>query len=353
MPANTMNRLNAEYDILEAAIEAVYREAALRLEVVEPEVRTGNKHTDAIIRMPDQGAELVAEVKKWVNQANPGAVINHIRQLAEPGKGLLVADYINPNLGDKFKKAGIQFIDMAGNAYLDQPPVYIYIKGNKPATGGTEKGKTGKAFQPAGMRMIYAFLKNRNLVNAPYREIAEQAQVALGTVGQVINDLVAQGLLVEGVDKNQRRLDDFARLLDKWVEAYPYKIKEKQRIGTFTTDNPDWWKTIKPKALGALWGGEIAATLYTHYLNPREAAVYIKKEDIAPFLKAGRLRKAQPNENPGIVVDLIEPFWKQDAITETENEGLAHPIIVYADLIATGDPRNLETANRLSEKYLR
>ncbi|WP_350144065.1 type IV toxin-antitoxin system AbiEi family antitoxin [Haliea sp.] len=46
-----------------------------------------------------------------------------------------------------------------------------------------------------------------------------------------------------------------------------------------------------------------------------------------------------------------QSFRTQDS--GTERGGLVHPLIAYADLVATGDPRNLDTAKRLREKYLR
>ncbi len=352
-----MNKLATEYDILDEAIGAIHREVGLRMNIIERDIKNDGKYIDAIIQMPENGVSLVVEIKKWANQANIGAVINQIKNIAEPGHGLFVADYINPNMGERLKQADIQFIDTAGNAYINQKPLYICIKGNKPQQGiaTIKKLKTGRAFQPTGMKIIFAFLRNKELINAPYREIADQAQVALGAVGGVIKDLTAQGLLLEGTKKKQREIANVDLLLKKWVEAYPHKLQEKYRIGMFTTDNPDWWKAINPEEFDALWGGEFAAAKYTDYLNPKNAIVYINRKDMADFLKVARLRKPELDERPEIIIDLIEPFWKQDAyeITNNEKTGLAPPIITYADLIETGDARNLDTAKRLREKYIR
>lgn len=346
-----MNRLETEHDILYGAINALRTETALQLDVVEVDVRKGNRRIDAILQIPGNGTQLLAEIKKWATHTNIGAVINQLQQLATPDTCLLIADYVNPNMAETLREAGIQYIDTTGNAYLNQPPVYIHIKGNKPELRVGTKTKTGKAFQPAGMKIVYAFLQDRELINAPYREIAEQAQVALGTVGWVIRDLLEQGILVEDIKGARRQIDDYDQLLDKWVEAYPHKLKEKHWLGTFTTDTPDWWQDIHPEEFQAAWGGEVAAGEYTGYLNAKDAVVYIGKARMADFLKHARLKKAKPDEKAGPKIDLIEPFWKQK--TETVWPGLVHPLIVYADLVATGDPRNLDTAKRLREKYLR
>lgn len=349
-----MNRRTTERNILKEAIGAIHREAGLRLDVVGYGVRQGDKEIDAIIRIPEADTQLVAEIKKWAPHVNLGAVIHQINHIAGPGQGILLADHINPKMGERLKEAHIQFIDTAGNAYINQPPVYIYIKGNKPELNLVEGGKdkTGRAFQPTGMRVVFAFLRDKNLINAPYRQIAEQAQVALGAVGWVIHDLVAQNFLLEGRKKNQREFANFDQLMDEWVEAYPHKLKAKYRIATFTTDDPGWWKAMDLKEFGARWGGEIAAAQYTRYLHPKDAVVYIKKEHMAKFLKTARLRKIAQDEQAALRVDLIEPFWREEK-NRGKTAGLVHPLVAYADLIETGDPRNLETANRIREEYLR
>lgn len=349
-----MNRLATERDILNEAIDAIHREAGLCLDVVGREVKKGNRQLDATIRIPEADTQLVVEIKKWAPHINLGAVINRMNHIAEPGQGMLLADYINPNMGERLREAHIQFIDTAGNAYINQPPVYIYIKGNKPKVNVVAGAwdKTGRAFQFTGMRVVFAFLRDKNLINAPYRQIAEQAQVALGAVGWVIRDLVAQNFLLEGRKKNQREFANLDRLMDEWVEAYPHKLKAKQRIATFTTGDLGWWKAIDFKKFGALWGGEIAAARYTRYLHPKDAVVYINKEYMAKFLKTARLRKIVQDKHAAHRVDLIEPFWRKEK-DSGKTAGLVHPLVAYADLIETGDPRNLETANRIREEYLR
>jgi hypothetical protein len=61
---------------------------------------------------------------------------------------------------------------------------------------------------------------------------------------------------------------------------------------------------------------------------------------------ANRLR---PDERGA--VEVLEAFWRPiedgDAARQT-----APPLLVYADLTATGDPRNLEVARLVRERYL-
>jgi len=47
-------------------------------------------------------------------------------------KGTSVAGYITPQLAEQLKEMKIPFIDTAGNAYIDEPPLFVFIKGDKP-----------------------------------------------------------------------------------------------------------------------------------------------------------------------------------------------------------------------------
>jgi len=139
-------------------------------------------------------------------------------------------------------------------------------------------------------------------------------------------------------------------LLDEWVEKYPYKLRNKLRLGTFVTDDPRWWEKINPRDYQAVWGGEYAAAKHTNFLNPKDGIVYINRNNIAEFINKARLRKKDMQTDTGYQVEIIELFWKPD-----QNEvatGVANPLITYADLIATAEPRNLEVAKRLREKLI-
>jgi len=336
-----------EQSIASSAIDAFHEQTGLTLTLDFAE----HSEANSFVRLMESDVVLVAWTKKWVASIPGGVIIDRMARLSEPGKGILLADYVNPELAEKLKSAGIQFLDTAGNAFLRQPSVYVYITGRKPPeslTTGTVL--TGRAFQPSGLKVVYAFLTHRELINGTYREIVDKTGVALGTIGLVIRDLVEQGYLQQGVRRRKREWLRYDALLDKWVEAYPQKLRRKQLLGRFVSDKEMCWHQVRPEAYGAVWGGEIAAAEYTQYLNPVNATLYIPKIQMGHFLKEERLRKAKSAEItwPHASVELLEPFWKP-----SEDHGrLANPVLVYADLIASGDSRNIETAQRLRDQYI-
>lgn len=344
----------AEADILDRAIDAVARETGLHLHIHEFGGKDDQREIDAVLTIQGHKERLAAEVKRWAPQANLGALINQVQAL--PMKGVLVADYVNPKMAEKLREQRVQFIDTLGNAYLDMPPVYVLVTGKrKPKQEGRLKGDTNRAFDRTGLKVVFTFLCRPELVAAPYREIAEVAGVALGTVGWVVNGLKAAGFIFEYGNNKGRELVDYKRLLDRWVETYPEKLRPKAHIGDFYADNPYWWKEFDVQEFHGYWGGEIAAAHYTQYLKPAVVTLYLPKEAKSKFLARTRLR-AVPEavfEEAG-AVKLYQTFWRDAALpfVDIAKPGLVPPVLAYADLIATADPRNLEAAGMIYDEYI-
>lgn len=340
-------------EILDLAIPAVERETGLRLTIERLEGVLSDFAVDAVLRVEPGGQPLLAEVKKWAQHKNLGALINELKQL--PGEGLLVADYVNPNMGSKLREHQVQFIDTAGNAFLSQPQVYVFVTGNRsePRRGFMPtKDDAKRAFEPKGLAVVYAFLRDPNLVNIPYRDIAEQTGVAVGTVGWVINALKAAEF-VRDKGEHGRCLVHVKKLLERWVQAWPEKLKPKQFVGEFLAEDPYWWEGVNIREYGGYWGGEIAAAKYTEYLKPKGATVYLPEHALPRLLRDARLRKATEWTGDGAgTVRIYRPFWPEQAEGAELEQGLVHPILVYADLLETGDPRNLEAARRLYDERI-
>ncbi|MFV1985523.1 MAG: type IV toxin-antitoxin system AbiEi family antitoxin [Thiohalomonadales bacterium] len=340
-------KITTEREILDQAILAVKNETGLHLHIGKTEVKLNNYQVDALLHIEGDKNVLAAEVKNWAQHTNFGALVNQIKNL--PKKGLLVADYVNPKMAEKLRQQDVQFIDTVGNAYITMPPTYIYVTGNRQDTTKLMPTKTGakRAFEPTGLKVIFTFLCQPELVNAPYREIAEKAGVALGTVGWVLNGLKAADFIRDKGKKQGRHLVNYQKLLARWVEVYPEKLKSKQLLGDFIADDPYWWKNIEIQNYNGYWGGEIAAAKYTDYLKPQVATVYFHNKTITKFLADARLQKAtQWQEDKAGKVEIYQAFW-----TDTKME-LVHPILAYTDLVATGDTRNIETARRIYDKYI-
>ncbi len=346
-------RRDTEEKILERAIEALRCETGLRLKIERKQVQ---KHEyDALVRLKPGGQEWIVEIKNWIQHANLGALTHQIKNL--PGEGLLIADYVNPKMAKRLRDQNVQFIDTVGNAFINQPPVYVYVTAKRREEDKDVQINDGakRAFEPKGLMVIYAFLCNPELVHAPYRDIAERAGVAVGTVGWVINGLKAAGLMRAVGDNKRREITQYRKLLDRWTEVWPEKLKPKFLVGKFLADDPYWWKNIDITTYDGYWGGEIAAARYTNYLKPQVATIYLPEHARMKLLREARLRKATEGNWQGAgVVHIYEPFWPEqnEEMEDTDREGLTPPVLTYADLVATGETRNLEVAGRIYDEYI-
>ena len=179
-----------EYEILKAALETLDLNTGIKATFHEAEPPNGL--ADARITL--DGLELLAEVKNNVFRANIGTIINQHKKLENQGGALLVGDYINDRLGDLLREAEINYIDTAGNAYLKKKPLFILIKGNPKPKIVVEP--VDQAFTPNGLKVVYALLTQYELAkNGTQRDIADQANVALGAVGIIIKDLAKKNFL--------------------------------------------------------------------------------------------------------------------------------------------------------------
>jgi hypothetical protein len=327
-----------EKGIIQAACGAFARQTGIPVEII------GRRGAHRLaVRAPGARMDLVPEVKAAIT---PTDVLLPLMRHNQAGKFVLVARGINEHMAEKLRENGIQFMDEAGNAFINRPPLYIFIKGNRTLTL-TKAPVIGRAFKQTGIRMLYALLCNPGLENQPYRVIAAKAKVALGMVNWVIGELRSLGFLLmigEG-RKREIRLVNKPRLLERWITAYAEQLRPKLTLGRYQ-GAAGWWKDVKLDPDRAQWGGEVAAAKLTGHLNPQEITVYTDKEEgLAAVLLPHKLKK-----DPGGEVELLHRFWRPDVILPIQD--VVHPLLVYADLIATGNQRNLEAARMIYDRHI-
>ena len=329
-------KIATEHQLLDDVLERL-RGLGIEGDVVEREPKFGRAQDgpDALVRLRRGADEMLftVEVKRGLRPGNVGAMIFHLQKHGDAA--MLMADYVTPQLAAQLKAHNIAFADAAGNAYINRPNWLIWVKGEKPTEGAYALVQKGRAFQASGLRVLFALLCKPTLINENYRTIAKEAGVAHGTVGWVMAELLNLGFLAEIAGK--RRLLQPERLLRQWVEAYARKLRPKLLVGRYQADGNAWQGTLDAVKYAAVWGGETAAAKMTNMLRPEITTLYVRKRDPA-LIHAARL-KPDPTGN----VELITRFW------EFENDpiDLAPAILVYADLLATGDARCIEVAHEL------
>jgi hypothetical protein len=340
-----------EGDLQDRALAAFHTATGLRILVDQIEVIRHQhdyaRRVDAIGHIDIDGTDEIVVIETKTRLTNPmlGAVAHQLQQLKqhhEHEHGLLVTDYVNPVMAERLKELGVFFIDTVGNAYLNLPPVLVYIRGNKPEKKASTANKT-RAFQPTGLKVLFAFMCNPELVNAPYRDIANAANVALGTVGWVINDLKELGYIAE-LGKGHRVIRGREKLLDRWVVTYPEQLRPKLLLGRYTVRDKTWWKKATLTDYHAYWGGEVAAAKLTQYLKPELVTIYVREQTARLQLEFGM------NKDPNGEIELLNAFWNRQC--DLDDKDITPTLLTYADLLTIGEQRNIDTVTIIYDQYL-
>lgn len=342
-----MARVANEREILENAIVAFRRVTRIEAKI-EPDweyfdnLRGGGLTPgDTAIRIIRGGKEwrFDVEIKPWLTTTTVGLLA---RKYPANKTWILVTRHVPQATAEQMRELRIQYMDTDGNVYLDAKDLLVFVKGQKAAEPRATIG-VGRPFKPAGMQVIFALVCNPGLEQKTYREIAEVTKTALGTINWTMQDLRQIGHLLE-MGKAGRRIVKREALFDKWVAAYPQQLRPKQLIGRYVAQDPDWWRTANLKNLNALWGGETGAAIETGYLEPEIATVYVE-ENLNELIVRFKLKK-----DPHGKIEIFKKFW-QFQLEEQTNQTVPLPLI-YADLLATGNDRNIQTAEELREKKL-
>lgn len=336
--------------VLLRALQALHGTTGITGHVIKRDARGLRADARVELDLNGQRCAYMAEIKRVDRFATLGEMKNRCGQYDNPL--LLVAQRITPEIAEKCRELDLQFIDAVGNAYLRGPAVFVLVKGQRPGEGedfklAEHEGK--RAGTATNLRVFFVLLCKPGLLNAPYRDINQAAGVALGTVGWVFFDLNARGYITGGKGKGDRVLLERNRLVQEWVTNYPIKLRPKLNPRRFRAPTTDWWKKVDITKYGAQWGGEVAANKLTAYLRPQAFTIYLHKaqgqKNLTRMVAEHKLRADTKGD-----IEILDAFWEFE--DETPMPETVQPMLAYADLIATLDPRNLEAAKLIHERYL-
>lgn len=253
---------------------------------------------------------------------------------------LLVTGYMNPMMAEHFIEDGLEFIDGAGNAFINLGFMKVISKGNLLKTGTPPVSP--RLFKGAGLKVVFALLSQPGLVSGTFRDIASRSGVALGTAAGIIDELKSRLFLVED-SGGARRLIRKKELFEGWVTAYPEQLRPKIHLGRYRGES-GWWHETKLDPGWAQWGGEVAASRLTGHLYPQVVSIYLSTARLNDFLLMNRLSLDKDGH-----VEILERFWPEGLRTSAQE--LVHPLLIYADLMASGIDRNVEAAKGIYDRH--
>lgn len=332
-----------EQQIIQAAIQHFNQYTGLTMhEVYGYSKKADKKHK------PDTSVELKAKGKTysfWVEVKNELRHV-HLGQLIEQlsddrDKWLVICQYLSKSNRNHLKEEGINYLDASGNCNIRNGALLLYI--NDLTVAPQRTSNTGKLWKPAGLRLIFSLLLNPELINEPYRQIAQQGKLGLGTIGELLKALEKEKYFSRYNDKFN--LENREALINRWTETYHTILRPKLIQGKFrfaSTKDRVNWKSVKLKNI--FWGGEPAGALLTKFLHPEKFAVY------SDLQKTEVMRQLRLVPDPNGEVELLKTFWDIET-TQIEFPQTVPPLLAYAELNASIDSRNRETAARIKKQY--
>ncbi|MEF8794805.1 type IV toxin-antitoxin system AbiEi family antitoxin [Thiohalorhabdus sp.] len=320
--------MESERDLLAEALQAVAQVTGMPAEPVGDGRNAG-------IRLGSAGPFRV----HWVGELGPNDVAEAARA-HEPGE-ILVAERVTPKAAEALREQAIPFLDRAGNVFLQEGEVFLFITGRQGPSGAASKPAV-RAFRPKGLQVIFALLCQSGLLNAAYRDIADRADVALGTVTGVMQDLEQLGYIRRAGRK--RIWEDKGLLHEDWAKGFSRELRPRLNPRRYRVEDVDWWQRADPGAYGFRLGGEAAAARLTGYLRPQEVTLYGDGDFQA---LAADIRPVKDDSGN---LEVLEPFWGDEM---AEDWGVTvPPLLVYADLLAKPQARLQEVAAMIREDFL-
>jgi len=312
---------------------------------------------DATLVLSTNAGQLVyvVEIKRTVTAAELPHLLQQLARYSQrrKTKSILLTNYISSNLAERLIEAGVNFADAAGNAYLNWPgKLHIQIQGKKSAQ--MDDAKSERLAQPSGLRILFVLLTQPPHQWGTYRGIATAAGVALGSIARVMRELKDKGYVIEE-RRDEWRLTQKRKLLDLWVEGYGARLRPSLLIGRYQPSEARVERTLQTlqselasKKISWTLTGGFAADVLTHHYRGEQLVFYAYEW---PLEIPRRLKWLPAERGPVTVLREFSPLVAFHLKSQAA-QPIAHPLLVYAELIFQGRERELETAKILYDKHL-
>jgi len=315
----------------------------------------GNEDNDGTLGLRYHGVDACfrIETRKQITTT----VVNMMLAVRPPEQFqnlLLIAPSVTPACAGLMKSRNICYADAAGNLFLHSGPLYLHVSGKKNPKPDRRNDLMPKrqSFPANTLKLVFALLTDPDLNRKPakallsqnYRTMGKITGLPLGSIAGAMSALQSGGYVVTA-GKGERLLLERKKLLNQWIDDYAARLRPNLVSEHFRVPSSQWWVNADIHEANGLWGGEVAGAKLTDYLSPETATIY--SDDFpGEFVLTYALYK-----DPAGRVEVLKPFW--GPIPWATHEDCVHPLLVYADLIASEIDRNVETAQRVYDRYLR
>jgi hypothetical protein len=309
---------------------------------LRPSKHSDQQHDARItLRTPKGLHEIAVEIKS--SPATPAVAQNLLaRVLRNPARRWLVfSPYVSQPVARLLASHDIGFVDQAGNCYIRIDQNYVaHIEGRRPQL----PPRRGRGLGARSYQVLFALLARPELATAPIRSLAQAAGVQKTAAADLVQRLREEGLLLRD------RIVRPRVLLDRWVAGYADKLRPRLLLGRYraAAREPRAFESAVEAALSEqvdwAWGGATAGYRLTQHYQSSITTLHVA----APVTRMQRQLNLLPaKDGPVVILGIPGPL-----ALEGPAPHVAHPLLVYTELVVEGDERALEAAAEIRSRFL-
>jgi hypothetical protein len=322
-------------------------------------VATGaDRGDDGVVELttPHGRYRLAVEVKRsYLNHSLVNAICSGALGLPHQSKSrtkseqtparLVLARYVPAAIGEQFVNAGISFADDPGNIHLRLGSEYNWtVLGRREPPRLPEADRT----TPATIQLLFQFAVDPKSATWTVRDLARAAGISKTKVAQLRRQFIREQILA---GESEFRMTP--EISDRLVSGYGQLLRPKLLLGRYRypDSSVDQFlarlseSTQEQKMSYALTGGPAAEAMQHFYHGP-EVPVFLNLPDTG----IQRALRLLPDRTGPVVV--LKPFGQVVYWQEFDGRMVAPPWLVYAELLASADPRAREAADELRRVFL-
>ena len=196
--------------------------------------------------------------------------------------------------------------------------------------------------------VLFALLARPELTTAPIRSLAEAAGVGKTTAAELLQRLKDEGLILR--DKGGRRIARPTVLMDRWLAGYADKLRPRLLVGRYRAalSDPLAFEKHVEATLGDrlnwAWGGAAAGYRLTRHYRGETTLLHAAPH---PATMQRQLNLLPARDGPIVVLGVPGPLGLEGPAPH-----VAHPLLVYTELLVEGDERAREAAEEIRSRYL-
>jgi hypothetical protein len=305
---------------------------------------------DGILNVETPKGKYILSVEfksSYLGRTHINALIVQAREFAERQRAplLLLARYLPAPSAEKLADAGVNFLDRAGNIHLVLGKNY-----GRTVIGRREsqKAKEPRTMTAAKGQLLFSFAAYEQAASWTVRQLAEASGVSKSNVAKLRKQLVEEGILTRTF-----RLREGQKIEGQLLRAYEQALRPKLLINRFRAAESSTEQLVekirqtfaKSSLKWSLTGGPAAFELQRFYKGS-DIPIFVES---LPEAALRELRVLRDRNGPIIFFKAFGtvPFWKKIG-----SSTIAHPWLIYSELMYSSDPRAHEAAEQLKAEFL-